>query len=252
MEPKRDNSPGKFSKLRREPQSQNLFPLFVHETDLLSKLKGLGYDPAVIYDIGASNGIWSDTIALVLPDSEYHLFEPLADVVEFYRHDLAERSQRRPRFHLHPVALGDHSGTAEFFVTQDGFGSSMLDRGDISEVTQRIGVRTAKLDEYIAEHGLPLPNLIKIDCQGAERMILDGGCNALEQADMVFLETWFDRDYGPQTPLLGEMIEYLKQRAFTLVETGEKLYGDRGRLYSVDAFFFSDKFSQRFVLPQDR
>ena len=35
------------------------------------------------YDIGASNGVWSDTIALVLPDSEYHLFEPLADVIDF-------------------------------------------------------------------------------------------------------------------------------------------------------------------------
>jgi len=226
--------------------------VFFHETNLFRKLKGLGYDPAVIYDIGASNGVWSDTIALVLPDSEYHLFEPLADVIDFYRKDLTERCQRRPRFHLHPVALGDSAGTAEFFVTHDGFGSSMLDRGDIPEVKQRVGIRRAKLDDYIAEHSLPLPNVIKIDSQGAERMILDGGCAALEQADMVFLETWFDRGYGPQTPLLGEMIEYLKQRAFTLVETGEKLYGDRGRLYSVDAFFFSDKFSQRFVLPQDR
>jgi len=225
---------------------------FQHETNLFRKLKGLGYDPAVVYDIGASNGVWSDTIALVQPDSEYHLFEALADVVDFYRQGLAERLQRRPRFHLHPVALGDRPGTAEFFVTHDGFGSSMLDRGDIPEVKQQIRIPRATLDDYIAEHSLPLPNVIKIDCQGAERLILEGGSAALEQADMVLLETWFERGYGPDTPLLGEMIEYLKQRAFLLVETGEKFYGDRGKLYSIDAFFFSDKFSQRFVLPQDR
>ena len=163
--------------------------MFFHETNLFRKLKGLGYDPAVIYDIGGSNGVWSDTIALVLPDSEYHLFEALADVVDFYRQDLAERLQRRPRFHLHPVALGDRAGTAEFFVTQDGFGSSMLDRGDIPEVKQRIAVPRARLDDYIAEHSLPLPNVIKIDCQGAERFILDGGSAALEQADVCLLYT---------------------------------------------------------------
>ena len=94
--------------------------------------------------------------------------------------------------------------------------------------------------------------MIKIDCQGAERMILEGGCAALEHTDMVFLETWFERGYGPDTPLLGEMVEYLQRRAFTLVETGEKFYGDRGKLYSIDAFFFSNKFSQQFVLPQDQ
>jgi FkbM family methyltransferase len=240
-----------FSKFWPESQQHGLPTLFFHETNLLRKLKVLGYDPAVIYDIGASNGEWSDTMALVLPDSEYHLFEPLADTVDFYRKDLAERCQRRPRFHLHPVALGDSAGTAEFFVTHDGFGSSMLDRGGIPEVKQRIDIRRARLDDYIAEHCLPLPNVIKIDCQGAERMILDGASAALEQADMVLLETWLERGYGPDTPLLGEMIEYLAQKAFFPVETGEKFYGDRGRLYSIDVFFFSAKFSQRFVLPQD-
>jgi FkbM family methyltransferase len=230
----------------------HLQEIFQHETNLFRKLKSLGYSPSVVYDIGASNGVWSDTIALVQPDSEYHLFEALAGVVDFYREGLAERLQRRTRFHLHPTALGDRPGTAEFFVTHDGFGSSMLDRGDIPEVKRQIGIPRARLDDYIAEHSLPLPNVIKIDCQGAERMILDGCPAALEQADMVLLETWFERGYGPDTPLLGEMIEYLKQRAFLLVETGEKFYGDRGKLYSIDAFFFSDKFSRRFVLPQER
>ena len=225
--------------------------MFSHETNVLKKLKGLGHEPAVIYDIGASNGVWSDTMGLVLPDSEYHLFEPLAEVFDLYREGLAERSQRRPRFHIHPLALGDSNGTSEFFFAHDGFGSSLLDRGDIPEVRQRISVRRARLDDYIAEHSLPLPNVIKMDCQGAERMILDGAGAALEHADVVFLETWLERGYGPDTPLLGEMIEYLRQRDFSPVETGEKFYGERGRLYCIDVFFFSAKFSHRFVLPRD-
>ncbi len=106
--------------------------LFTHESQTLQRLGAEGYKPRVIYDIGASNGVWSDTIALAVPHAEYHLFEPLAEAVPFYRKDLFERMARRPNFHLHAVGLADHSGAAEMFATHDGFGSSILDRGTYS------------------------------------------------------------------------------------------------------------------------
>ena len=93
--------------------------LFPCETITLQKLKDQGYAPAVIFDIGASNGVWSDTIALTLPEAEYHLFEPLVGAVPFYERDLRERLGRHPNFHLHAIALSDHSGTAEMFATHD-------------------------------------------------------------------------------------------------------------------------------------
>lgn len=219
--------------------------MFDNEARLLSQLTREGYAPAVVYDIGASNGIWSETILAVLPNSEFHMFEPLADLVDFYRADLAARSARMRSFNLHRTALGEEAGQAEFFLTHDGFGSSMLDRGDIPEVAQRVPVQRHRLDDYVAEHNLPQPNVVKIDCQGAERVILNGAANTLQQVDVLLLETWLVRGYGPQTPLLGEMIDYLTPKCFTLVETGEKFFDDRHRLYSIDAFFFSEKFMDR-------
>jgi hypothetical protein len=55
--------------------------LFTYEAKTQRAFQDQGRSPSVIFDIGASNGVWSDTIALTLPEAEYHLFEPLADAV---------------------------------------------------------------------------------------------------------------------------------------------------------------------------
>lgn len=215
--------------------------LFTHESQTLRTLARKGYEPAVIYDIGASNGVWSDTIALTVPRAEYHLFEPLAGSVPFYRRDLRERLARRPSFHLYGVALSDHCGTVEMFATHDGFGSSMLDRGAIPEVKEHVRVPLYTLDEFVKQNGLRSPNVMKLDVQGAERLILTGGRQTMLSADVLFMETWLKRGYGPETPLLTEMIDFLDAAAFTLVDLGEQFRDERGRVYSVDAVFFSER-----------
>jgi FkbM family methyltransferase len=216
--------------------------LFANETNTLRTLKDQGYLPAVIFDIGASNGVWSDTVALTLPEAEYHLFEPLAGAVPFYQLDLRERLGRRPNFHLHSVALSDHAGTVEMFATHDGFGSSILDRGEVPEVKERVQVPLYALDQFVREHNLPNPDVMKLDVQGAERLILTGGRQTMLAANVLFLETWLTRGYGPDTPLLTEMIDFLDSAGFTLVELGEQFRDQRRRVYSVDAVFFSDRF----------
>jgi hypothetical protein len=148
---------------------------------------------------------------------------------------------RHPNFHLHAVALGDHNGTIDIFATHDGFGSSMLDRGPIPEVKENVHVPLYILDDYVQTHGLPAPDVMKLDVQGAERLILSGGRKTLQAANVLFMETWLTRGYGPTTPLLTEMIEFLQESRFALVDLGEQFRDNRGRVYSVDAVFYSDK-----------
>ena len=215
---------------------------FPCETRTLQTLRAGGYRPLVFFDIGASNGIWSDAIRLTCPEAEYYLFEPLANAVPFYKEDLRMRLERQHNFHLYAIALSDHSGAAEMFATHDAWGSSLLDRGEIPEVKERVVVPLHTLDEFVREHSLPLPQVIKLDVQGAERRILSGAQQTIRTADILFMETWLSHEYGPDTPLLTEMIEFLRPAGFTLVELGEQFHGDRFRLHSVDAVFFSDRF----------
>jgi FkbM family methyltransferase len=215
--------------------------LYPCETATLQTLRDGGYRPAVFFDIGASNGIWSDAIQLTCTEAEFYLFEPLANAVPFYKEDLRMRLERQRNFHLHVIALSDHCGTAEMFATHDGWGSSLLDRGAIPEVKERVVVPLYTLDEFVREHGLALPQVIKLDVQGAERRILAGAQQTIQTADILFMETWLSREYGPDTPLLTELIEFLRPAGFTLVELGEQFHGERRRLHSVDAVFFSER-----------
>jgi hypothetical protein len=130
------------------------------------------------------------------------------------------------------------------FVAQDGFSSSLRDRGDIPEVKTRVSVPRRRLDEYVSEKRLPSPNILKIDSQGAENVILKGAGDLLGTVQVLFLECWLKRGYGPDTPLLGEIISLLDEKGFTLIEFGERFYDGRHRLYSVDAFFFAEEFLQ--------
>src|SRR5262245_14411984 len=98
--------------------------LLADDRGFLTRLKPTGYEPRVIYDVGASTGIWSEVASSVFRDSQFHLFEPLA---ELYENDLQSRMRRLTNLILHRVALGDTNGTASMFVARDTYGSSLND-----------------------------------------------------------------------------------------------------------------------------
>ncbi len=220
-----------------------------HEKRIFRELAAAGFRPAVIYDVGASTGEWSEAIASVLPDAKYHLFEPLAGHVGFYRQELPIRLQSVPKATVHQVALGDSHGSQTICVFADGYSSSLLDPGELPEIQQRISVTTERLDDFVPQNGLPLPDVIKIDCQGFEAAILRGAEQAVGHAKILVIEAWLTRGYGPATPVLDEIIAWLRSRSLDLVELGEHVYDKSHRLMHVDAFFFSQSLLSRFTLP---
>ena len=94
-----------------------------------------------------------------------------------------------------------------------------------------------RLDNYVAEHRLTFPDLIKMDVQGGEVRILSAATECLQHASALLLETWLYRVYGPKTPLLGEIIQYVREFGFDLVEFGDRYYDETHRLASIDALF---------------
>lgn len=214
------------------------------EQRFFSRLRERGYQPSVVYDIGAANGSWSAAIAEVLPDAQYELFEPLASRHEPYRQVLAERLREQPRFRIHPIALSDRNGEAEFWETPNAVASSLLARAAPSE--QKIVVPVRRLDDYAAERGLPQPQVIKADVQAGEALVIAGGVRAVARADVLHLETWLRRGYGRTTPLLTELIEALRPLGFVLVHLGDFYREQHQEIASVDAFFAHMRLIQRF------
>ena len=216
-----------------------LTPYAQCETRFFERLTATGFNPELIVDIGGSNAAWSTSVSVAMPDARYEIFEPLAGRREEYDRVLEWALRTHPNFRLHPVAIGDVNGEAEFWNEAKGVGSSLLVRNTPAE--QRIRVPVRRLDDYLREHGIRQPRVIKADVQGAEMRVIEGGRVAFAGADVLHLETWLMRGYGPGTPLLTEIIDALRPMGHKLVMLGDFWRNPKEELVSVDAFFAHER-----------
>lgn len=151
----------------------------------------IGHD--VIYDIGASKGMWSTAFALYT-QCEVYAFEPLPSM----QADLARRKALCPSIHLQPVACGTEN--KETLIHQDCNkveASSCLPMTDactrefaasaLGQSTD-VPVREVRLDDWVKEKSLPFPGLVKIDVQGYENRVIEAAIGVLRRARYVWIE----------------------------------------------------------------
>jgi FkbM family methyltransferase len=210
---------------------------YVHERLLLRQLRAVGFDPAVVFDVGSSHGGWSERISKVFPSAEFHLFEPLVDVKPWYRQPCERLIGSGGNFHLHKILLGDANGQCNIVSDKEGYSASALLTGATGNLNEIWPVEMWRLDDFVQRNRLPKPDLIKLDVQGAELLVLSGGQRTLDDVKVVQTEVSFIRAYGPRNPLFHEIIEYLEKRGLKLFELGESAYTERHQLYQCDAFF---------------
>ena len=227
----------------------SLLPAAEFETAFFQRLVKFGYAPKVIYDVGAAKGTWSRMTARIFPAATFHLFEPLLDHFDGYRAPMTKVLEAHPQFSLHEIALGNLTKPQVIHMTPDGVSSSLLPMH--GEEIKRVEVPCWRLDEYVELHGLLPADVIKVDSQGAEALILEGGGELIDKADVLFLETWLRRGYGADTPLLTELSQALKNRGFILVEIGNAYHAEWHRLTSLDAFFLSERLLQQIEGPSN-
>jgi FkbM family methyltransferase len=174
------------------------------------------------------------------PQARFDLFEPLADEIPEYCQKLADCLAKHPQFHLHPVALGAQCKTSTMHLTPNAHGSTALElNGSVPEGWRPLQVEMLTLDAAIEQCDLPVPQVIKIDTQGCELEILRGAEQTLPKVDLLLLECWLARSYGPATPLWLELADWLNQRDFHLWDIGHGWRAADGTLISQDCFFLN-------------
>src|SRR5262249_639529 len=141
------------------------------DQDFLRRLLKAGIDIASIYDIGASNGVWSWMMSEVVPQATFELFEPHPS--EQYADRFTQAPKAGPDFPIQRIGVGNQGATLPLNLHLDHTGATLLD-SDWEGVVAKKPVPVRRLDSLAAEIGLAPPDVIKMDVQGFELKILQG------------------------------------------------------------------------------
>ena len=203
---------------------------FIH----LQRWRQEGFQPRIVYDIGAHQGLWSEMCQAIFSPAKCFLFEPQA---EFQRKAKARQPATGADWQVVPVALGDREEVDTLHITRNAAASSLLTPtvtalADTRSVGQN-KVQVMPLDRLAQTHPLPPPDLVKIDVQGFEGRVLAGGRNTLSQAQRLVVEVSLHTLYEGQS-LLPQVLQTLVEWGFELDEINETLRQWPGRLWQVD------------------
>lgn len=128
---------------------------------------------AVFYDVGANIGFFSLLAArFVGPTGRVIALEPVPESAASIRANAAANSF--DWIEVHQLAAAAESGLAEFCVVADASWSRLMRYGLHSRTERKLEVEGTTLDELIQDRLLPIPDVIKIDVEGAELEVLEG------------------------------------------------------------------------------
>jgi FkbM family methyltransferase len=187
----------------------------------LINLQNLNFYPRVIYDIGARDGTWTDLAESVFPNSSFYLFEANKDKTSILQ------AKKHPFF---IELLGDEEKETVFYAstlkTENGNGNSVFRENStlyFDENCESRNLQMTKLSSVIKKYQLPQPDMIKIDVQGAEKLILLGGVDTILSTEVVILEVQLIQ-YNEKAPLFLEVANLMDTLGFQIIDILEVSY----------------------------
>jgi FkbM family methyltransferase len=178
-----------------------------------------------LIDIGANDGRYGEYLRSVFGVSRAIAFEPLP----------TRTAELRSRgFEVHPVALGRERRTAPLIVNRLDATSSLrrltdAHRREFPEAVEgaEIDVEVVSLDECLPDE-LERDLVIKVDAQGSEADVIDGGRKVFAQASVVLIETGFVPLFSGEG-LFGDTHARLSALGFHLAGVKNQHRGKDGR-----------------------
>ncbi|MCH2177364.1 MAG: FkbM family methyltransferase [Mariniblastus sp.] len=210
---------------------------------MLQRLAHLGVKPERVIDIGASTGVWSWTASHVFPDAKYVLIDPLMSRYEakhrqYYLQGIAHHE-------LIEAALSNQTGQTEILVSDDLYGSSLINVDTQIRSTHTSQVEVLRLDDLAREKSWTEKTVVKLDVQYAEHLVIDGGLDFIDKhVDALILELSLEREH-PHAKTYVEMVQMMRDLGYELVDEMEGWRNpSTGRLEQKDSVFVRSSLMQ--------
>jgi FkbM family methyltransferase len=193
-----------------------------------------------VIDIGAHKGEFASAISVILPSAHLYCFEPLLDCYQV----LCNQFANHKHFKAFSIALSSKEGPVTFWRSRFSKSSSLLSMDEFhkenypwsADVTP-IEVEMDRLDNFIVAVDLQPKALMKIDVQGAELHVLQGGQNFLKMVDFILVETSFTSLYKEQS-FFTDIYSFLIDRGYEFRgNIGQQISSIDGAILQVDALF---------------
>lgn len=172
--------------------------------------------PNTVLDIGANNGQFAEAAFRAFPGATVYSFEP---ITECYERLLLMREQQ-PTLRPIQIALSDRDGEMDFWLSRFRDSSSIQEMMPThteawphTEIEAKIRVPIARLDSIAPELDLKPPVFAKLDVQGHELAVINGGRETLSRCQRVMLECNFAPLYKGQ-PSFTQLYDELHSLGF--------------------------------------
>lgn len=190
----------------------------------------------LIVDLGANAGDWTAAVARI--DGVHVLaVEPFPSALQRLRQRFGSAQNVRLDGH----AVSSTRGEARFHVAADDVFGSLLEAdpelegfyGSEARTIDTITVPTITLDDLVGEQAV---SLMKIDVQGAELDVFDGGQRTLDRTQAILIEANFAPHYKGGSRF-SEVDEALTARGFVLWDLTHAFRDGDGRMLWADALY---------------
>ena len=146
-----------------------------------NKLVRLARKKKIVFDVGAHIGLCSLPISRVLAENGFcFAFEPVEDNLKYLSSHLKMNNIKNVK--VIPHLVGDIPlEKVEFFIHKECSGMSSVCRSKMKEdLFKQVQKKQVTIDDFVQEHNC-IPELLKIDVEGAEKSVLLGAEKVLKK-----------------------------------------------------------------------
>jgi FkbM family methyltransferase len=212
------------------------------EMDIVRRMKLIkDAEINLLIDVGANSGQYASDIRSYGYEGKIVSFEPLSAAFK----SLSEVSRKDLNWDIYNYALGSENLSSFINIANNSWSSSILNMLQIhlesapeSKYVSQEAIEIKKLDSIFDDFCNVYDNvMLKMDVQGFEKQVLEGGLNSLTRIKLIQVEMSIIELYEGEM-LMSNMMDYLAGKGFQLVSLENGYFDSQnGRLLQVDGIF---------------